>query len=242
VRHPLARAVNRLGLDAVDLAARLGVDPKTVERWFAGRVPYPRYRATLAALTGWDERDLWPTTARSVTQSGGADEVRVAYARRSAIPASTWHRLFGQAQHAIDVLNYSGLFLAEDVDALKLLRERASSGVAVRIAIGDPDGVHPLRRGEDEGIGDVILAKIRNSIALYRSILDHPGVQVRLHDTVLYASIYRADDEILVNAHVYGLPASQAPVLHLRRVSEDGMAATYLRSFETIWTDARPLS
>ncbi|TDD13441.1 XRE family transcriptional regulator, partial [Actinomadura sp. KC06] len=26
------------------VAARLGVDPKTVHRWVAGRLPYPRHR------------------------------------------------------------------------------------------------------------------------------------------------------------------------------------------------------
>jgi hypothetical protein len=32
--------------------------------------------------------------------------------------------------------------------------------------------------------------------------------QIRLHDTPLYNSIYRFDDELLVNTHVYGLLAA----------------------------------
>ena len=65
MKHPLVRAVRSVGLDAADVAARLGVDPKTVQRWFGGRVPYPRYRAALVDLTGWTERDLWPDVARA---------------------------------------------------------------------------------------------------------------------------------------------------------------------------------
>ncbi len=32
-----------------------------------------------------------------------------------------------------------------------------------------------------------------------------------LRPTVLYNSIYRADDKLLVNQHTYGIPAAQAP-------------------------------
>jgi hypothetical protein len=55
----------------------------------------------------------------------------------------------------------------------------------------------------------------------------------------LYNSIYRADDELLVNTHAYGCPASHAPVFHLHRTGDDGMAATYLSSFERVWAAAR---
>ena len=38
----LREALAASKLDEIELATRLGVDPKTVERWIAGRVPYPR--------------------------------------------------------------------------------------------------------------------------------------------------------------------------------------------------------
>ncbi|MDX2817537.1 hypothetical protein PV410_34245 [Streptomyces sp. PA03-5A] len=37
-----------------------------------------------------------------------------------------------------------------------------------------------------------------------------PGVEVRSHDTILYNSIYRFDDDVLVNPHVLGAPALHA--------------------------------
>ena len=43
-----------------DIAARLGVDPKTVRRWLNVRVPYPRNRASIAELVDADEGELWP--------------------------------------------------------------------------------------------------------------------------------------------------------------------------------------
>jgi hypothetical protein len=59
---------------------------------------------------------------------------------------------------------------------------------------------------------------------------------------VLYNSIYRSDDELLVNTHVFGVGASQAPVLHLRRVAGGSMVTTYIESFELVWSQARPVN
>ena len=35
-------------------------------------------------------------------------------------------------------------------------------------------------------------ARIRNALLLYAPVVEQAGVELRLHDTVLYASIYRA--------------------------------------------------
>jgi hypothetical protein len=56
----------------------------------------------------------------------------------------------------------------------------------------------------------------------------------------LYNSVYRADDELVVNTHVYGNVASCAPALHLRRLSGGRLAAGYLDSFTRIWDQAAP--
>ena len=58
---------------------------------------------------------------------------------------------------------------------------------------------------------------------MYRPLRDVDGIEFRLHRTVLYNSIYRADDQLLVNTHIYGFPAAQAPVFHLRRVAGGDM-------------------
>jgi hypothetical protein len=53
--------------------------------------------------------------------------------------------------------------------------------------------------------------------------------------------IYRFDDAMLVNSHVYGLTAAQAPVLHLRRLDGGVLFDTYLNSFQAAWDTGRPL-
>src|SRR5262249_45671476 len=117
----------------------------------------------------------------------------------------------------------------------RLLRDKARVGVRIRIALGDPAGTHVMRRGTEEGIDTVMTARIRNALVLFRPLTAEPGIHLRLHDTVLYNSIYLGDDELLVNPHVYGCPASHAPVFHLRRTTTDGMAGTYIDSFGHVW-------
>jgi hypothetical protein len=59
---------------------------------------------------------------------------------------------------------------------------------------------------------------------------------------VLYNSIYRADDDLLINPQAYGIAAAHSPVLHLRRADNGDMASTYLNSFERVWLRAAPLT
>ena len=109
----------------------------------------------------------------------------------------------------------------------------------MRIALGDPDGPNVAERGEEEGIGDAMAAKIRNALMLYRPLCTVENIEIRLHRTVLYNSIYRADDQLMVNQHTYGVPAAQAPVFCLRNAASE-MAVLYLDSLERVWAGSVP--
>ncbi|MES9604593.1 XRE family transcriptional regulator [Actinomadura sp. NPDC000929] len=238
----LRRALADASLTETDVAARLRVDPKTVQRWVAGRVPYPRHRTRVASLVGRDEVDLWPHLAMTnVRVEPPVTDVLATYPHRWAVPRSVWHQLFRAARDEIGVLAYAGLFLAEDMGIMRVLAQRARDGVAVRILLGDPDGICVAERGSDEGVGESMAAKIRNALVHYRALREVDGVEIRLHDTVLYNSVYRADDDLLINPHAYGIAASHAPVLHLRRVADGDMASTYLESFDRVWSGAFPI-
>lgn len=64
---------------------------------------------------------------------------------------------------------------------------------------------------------------------------------MRTHGTTLYNSIYRADDQMLVIAHVWGVNAYGAPVWHLRRTIDGGPFDTYTESFNAVWDASRPV-
>ncbi len=173
--------------------------------------------------------------------SASESEILVVHPHRWAVPRDTWGLLFGSAEQEIGVLVYSGMFLADDPGLLALFRTKAERGVRVRILLGDPDSAEVAVRGQHEGIDDAIASKIRNAMVLLRPLRAVTGVEIRQHATVLYNSIYRADGEMLVNAHVYGTPAAQAPVMHLRQIAGGTLVSTYLDSFERVWSESRPL-
>lgn len=228
-----------------DLAAAVVVDPKTVERWISiGRVPHQRHRVQTAETLGADEGFLWPETATAErARERSNTEVVSVYPYRGAVPPDLWRHLVEGARQHVDVLVYSGLFLLDTYPELPAtLAKRADpEGLQVRFMYGDPSSPVVAQRGVEEGIGDDLAARIRLSLTYMRPVAEANGVDIRLHDSVLYASMYRFDDDLLVNVHVGGSPAAQNPVLHLRRVDEGHMFDHYLRSLERVWSLARPL-
>ncbi|HWG98014.1 MAG TPA: hypothetical protein VNV66_01555 [Pilimelia sp.] len=96
------------------------------------------------------------------------------------------------------------------------------------------------RRGAEEGIGDAMAGKVRNVMAFYSKLRGVENIHARYHSTPLYNSIYRFDDDMIVNTHVYGFPAAHAPVLHLRRLSGGELFGTYADSFERVWSSGEP--
>jgi transcriptional regulator with XRE-family HTH domain len=240
VNELLRRSLLQAGLREDDLAAHLGVDPKTVRRWLNGRVPYPHNRAAIADLLGAEESNVWPGASGTLTARIRPDELSTVYPRRAAVPREVWTRFFSSARREIGILAYSALFLAEDTGTLRLLAEKGRAGVNIKIALRDPEGSHAaLRRGED--IEDAAPAIIRKALALYQSVAGVENVQIRLHQTVLYNSIYRADDQLIVSQHAYGIPAARAPVFYLRDAGSGEMIALYRDSFDRVWAGAIPL-
>jgi hypothetical protein len=236
MNRALRRTLADADLTEVDIAVRCDVDPKTVRAWISGRVPYPRNRRKIARLVGRDETDLWP----DVDAIHANGDMRLAYPHRWAVPRDEWMALFSSASREIGILVYSGLFLAEDAGIRAVLAEKARAGVSVRILLGDPDSRSVLQRGTDEGIDLAMSAKIRNALTLYRTLRELENVDIRLHETVLYASMFRADDELLANLHAYGLSAAQAPVFRLKAAAGGDVARLYFESFERVWEGAKP--
>jgi lambda repressor-like predicted transcriptional regulator len=231
------------GLKLEDVAAEIQVDPKTVERWITkGRVPYRKHRYAVAVYLGVDEAEIWPNALTNAQVAAAAEnEVATFYPHRWAVPRDSFQRLFEKAHREIGILVYSGVFLAEDQGVLRALARRAEAGVRVRVLLGDPESEFVAQRGVDEGIDEAMASKIRYVLVLFRPLRALEGVEIRLHRTVLYNSIYLADDQALVNCHIYGVAASNAPVLHLRKVPGGDMLATYVESFERVWDKATPV-
>lgn len=230
-------------LSIIDLATQVEVDPKTVERWVeTGRTPHRRHRVKTASLLGADEATLWPQLAEADASTSIESELINFYPHRGAVPSDVWQRLIGGASERVEVLVYAGLFLVDtNPEFPATLTESAGSGLKVRLLYGDPLSKTVAWRGKEEGINEHLAARIRLSLTYMRSVSGVAGIEVRQHESVLYNSIYRFDDEMLVNTHVVGSPAPQNPVLHLRRTPDGHLFDHYLKSFERVWDSSRPL-
>jgi hypothetical protein len=226
------------------LADAMKVDPKTIERWVvAGRVPYRRHRYAVAAFFGVDEAYIWPDALdRDEVVAASESEIVAVYPHRWAVPREAWGHLFEQASREIGILVYSGYFMAEDAGLKRLIASKAEAGARVRILLGDPENPFVAERGQSEGIDGTLASKVRSAIAMFRPLLKaSENVEIRLHGTILYNSIYRADDQVLVNTHIYGTMANNTPVFHLRKIPGGEMVSTYLESFERVWGEANPI-
>lgn len=225
------------------LAAEVDVDPKSVERWVnLGRTPRRETAIRAAEAIGEDVFALWPKLRQARAARAVSPELVALYPQRADLPVSTFIDLFTQARKRIDVLVYAAVFLHEAYPHLNhLLRERATEGCSVRIAVGDAGSINVQQRGQEEDFGHGIESRCRLAILHYRPLVGTPGIELRTHGTTLYNSIYRADDQMLVNAHVWGANAYAAPVWHLRRNDDGGMFDGYAGSFDAVWATATPM-
>ncbi|MEV6576601.1 helix-turn-helix transcriptional regulator [Streptomyces sp. NPDC051582] len=231
------------GWTHASLASVTGVDPKSVERWVnLGRTPRRATALKAAETLGEDIHALWPALRQARAARAVSPELVTLYDQRADLPVSVFVDLLAAARERIDVLVYAAVFLHEAYPRLNdLLRERAADGCAVRIAVGDADSENVQQRGLEEKFGHGIESRCRLALLHYRPLASVPGIELRTHGTTLYNSLYRADDQVLVNAHVWGVNAYGAPVWHLRRHESGGMFDTYADSFNAVWETARPV-
>jgi hypothetical protein len=150
----LRSSITGARLTIPDVAAQVGVDPKTVERWIVlGRVPHRSHRWATASLLGTDEAYLWPEIADDRrTQAASTSELVTLYPNRGAVPGALWRSLLDGAADRIDVLVFSGLFLPDGYpEVAKLFAAKAEEGVTVRLALGDPESEAVRLRGRKNG-------------------------------------------------------------------------------------------
>lgn len=235
-------ALTRRGVTFDQLAEACGVDRKTAERWVkTTRVPHRRHRDAVADLLGMDAAVLWPNVHRHLPpELSGLDFIR-AYPDRASVARETWNDLLESATEAIDVLVFSGTFLQQaNPRIVEMLVDRAACGVTIRLCFGSPQGDAVKLRDREERLRGTLGAKVRASLSYFTDLADTENCSVRLHDVTVYASLFRYDDQMLVNTHVWGSPATANPVLHVRAAGKHSIFGKHLQSFDTIWEQAKP--
>ena len=224
-----------------DVAAQVGVDPKTVERWIVpGRVPHRSHRWATASLLGTDEAYLWPEIAddRRIQAASAAELVtltptaapcqdRCGEACWMAPPTTStcWSLPGCSSQTATQRWP-------------NCLPPRPSKGSRSVSLWEIPTPTRCVGGERKNRSARAWQPWIRLGLMYLQDAISASGVELRFHATTLYNSIYRFDDDMLVNAHVYGAPAAHSPVLHLRRLPGGRLVDHYQASFERVWDQA----
>lgn len=235
--------IERKGLSAQALAERIEVDVKTVERWLTGETtPYPDNARRATAALDCDRADIWPDLFPIMTPPSAGTVAVSVYASRADVPLAVWKELFDQAVEHIDILVYGGTFLFDGIPRFrKLLTAATERGVAVRFAIGDSESAAVAQRGQEEGIGTALAGRCRMTLARLQPMIGTAGLQIRTHTTPLYTSMFRADDTLIANPHLYGAPASDNPAIVIRCNDAPELWHDHQLAFERVWSTARPI-
>lgn len=247
----LKQRLRAKGLSPQRFATLADVSLKTVQRWLANaEANVHEHNAQQAAdVLDTTAHDLWPAKfppsdpATSPVAAMPGPFTATFYASRTQVPINVWRDHFSHAQTSIDILVIAATFLFDTLDGfLDILLAATERGVTVRFLVGDPDSQVMTIRGEEEGIGESVIARSRNSVELLAPHALTPGLHIRTHQTTLYSSIFRVDDAVIVNFHIYGSPGRNNPVMLLSRHEEPRLWATLERAFTRVWDTATPLS
>jgi hypothetical protein len=121
-----------------------------------------------------------------------------------------------------------------------LLRGKAAAGCKIRVALVDPGSRQVADRDAEEGLDGGLIARVRTSLHYFGELADCEGIELRLHATPMYNSLFRFDDELFVTPHLYARIGFRAPLLHLRRLGAGGIFDSFASHFEAVWAVSKP--
>lgn len=244
----LRSAMSDRHLTPRQLATRVGVTPKTVERWLtdAALLPHPRNRADVSDLLGVNEEMLWPKIVRAAVKTGPDREIHAVYPYRSACPATVWGQLVADARTDLLFAGFTNYFVwLEQPNFLATLRRKAEGGCRVRFLLGDPCGETTLAREAIEDTALSVSTRIRITLENLAKLRDVEGVEARFSapedgPNHVSLSVFRFDDQALVTPHLARLVGHDSPLMHLRRRDDDGMFDRFATHAEELWERGRP--
>lgn len=239
----LRSAMSDAGLSPRQLALRVGVSGKTVERWITDEdlIPHARNREDASQALGVDAAMLWPKAVRNSIKTGTDREIIRSYPYRSACPSSVWGDLIRDARSELYLSGYTNYFLwLEQPHLVETLRRKIEAGVRVRVLLGDPDGEVTHQREAIEDVALTVSTRIRITLEHLGKLGRLDGLEARFsapQDAMNHVSlsVFRFDDDALVTPHLARLVGHDSPLLHLHRTGPDGMFTRFSEHAEELW-------
>lgn len=227
------------------LARKVGVAGKTVDRWLSGeRVPHTDTQTRVAEVLKVSADSLWPQAVRSTLKVGADREIVRAYPYRSECPTAVWADLLDGARETILMAGYTSYFIWQDHPKIvERLRAKAAAGCSIRFLLGDPESQMTRDREALEKHPLSVGTRIRITLEHLAKIGPVDGVEARLSDSPahLSQSVFVFDDQLLYTPHIGDGLGHESPLMHLRRLGEDGLYDRFVQHAEFLWSQGRPV-
>jgi transcriptional regulator with XRE-family HTH domain len=232
-----------------ELATRVGVTPKTVERWLANASLVPHQRNVVDACTalGVDEDMIWPNALKANVKTGHDREVFAVYPYRSACDSAVWSQLIAGANSEIFLAGYTNYFVwLEQPNLHATLRRKAESGCTVRFLVGDPESETTRNRERIEDVALTVSTRIRITLENVNRLAGVPGIEARFSapddgPNHVSLSVFRFDQQALVTPHLARVVGHDSPMMHLRRNQDGGLFDRFAEHAEELWERATPV-
>ncbi|MFF4098666.1 XRE family transcriptional regulator [Streptomyces sp. NPDC001903] len=230
------------------LAAKVGVNAKTVERWISNEalIPHARNRHDTCRVLGVDESMIWPEAVTTRVKVGNDRELVHSYPYRSACPSTVWARLVNGSTSDLMFSGYTNYFFWTMIPAFPdIVRRKAGSGCRVRFLLGDPDGEVTRQREVIEGAALTVSTRIRMTLEALERLGPLQGLETRYSDASdavnhVSLSVFKFDHDALVTPHLARVIGHDSPMLHLRRQSDGGMFDRFADHAEELWERGAP--
>ena len=218
----LKHLIDAAGVTAEEFADIVGVDPKTVQRWRAGRIPQRRHRAAIARALDRTQHALWPDESPAPPDAAGdqpgapaepVSEVTATWPSPQSPGAPTLPAFLAAAREQIDMLE-GGSGLRRSPGLVDQLCEHARDGCEVRMLID-------------------------NFTPELSPLIGYPGIEVRAIDLRLVHAVMRADDRMLLGLWLAG--DQPIPLLQLHRQTNGGLFDRVVSHFDAVWNVAQPI-
>lgn len=204
----LAEAMRDAGLSAVTLAAAIGRNPKSVQRWvYEGRIPRSATQQKAGQALGVPASVLWPTGGDDAPVAP-PDLIRI-YVDIREVPSTLWTDLIERAEQ-VTIVSGEYPFLP-DPDMAKALELRAATGVPIRLCFGPTSAIVRI-----PGSSVAMRRTDQRPLSMF-----HLGAEMLVWLNVGGPSMARL-----------------GPVMHLQKAEHSGLFDAYAHVLGEIWASA----
>lgn len=215
----LKAALHHAGLTPEQFADIVGVDPKTVQRWVAGRTPFARHRAAIARALDSSEHALWPDStppapgALSPDPAPAAGEVIGSWAYDTDHDAPDPAAFISQTTGPVAIYDDGWYSVLEAPGLTDAVLQAAGAGREIR------------------------LLSHRPTRAL-RPLIAQDAITIKVTWDETRLAVIHAQDTMLLTLRLEAEADQPPPLLHLRRHTTNGLFDRLARHLGMLWDHA----